>query len=58
MKREPKKTEVIKIRVDPGLLSSFETRCLQVGQGKSEVLRRIINRWLRETREIERLKIS
>lgn len=56
--REPPKTETVKFRIDPGLLSSFETRCLQVGQGKSEVLRRIIQRWLRETREIERLKTS
>jgi hypothetical protein len=56
MKSSPKKTETIKIRIDPGLAHSFETRCLQMGQPKSEVLRRIMNRWLRETREIERLK--
>ena len=56
--KDPQKTEVMKFRLDPGLLSAFETRCLHMGQSKSSVLRRIIHRWLRETREIERLKTS
>lgn len=50
------KTAVLKIRIEPELLRSFEARCEVVGRVKSEVLRRLIDRWLRETREIERLK--
>lgn len=50
------KSTTVKTRLEKDLARRFSERCAELGMSQSEVLRRRIEAWLRQTSEIKRLK--
>lgn len=53
----PKTDKLPAIRCEPELRAEFLERCRIMDKVPAEVQRKLIERWLRETRAIERLKL-
>lgn len=56
MKSKSLKTELEQFRLPPELAERFRERCATIGKPRSHVLRRLVEKWLRKTDEIIRLR--
>ncbi len=56
MKNKIPKSEVEQFRLPADIAKKFRGRCDRAGKSRSQVLRILVERWLRKTDEIIRLK--